>query len=53
MDSASDIDAAATKALVADGACGVSATVRGRGRVKTKVDGKKAGVSLSSKSVTV
>ena len=47
LDSASDLDAAATKALgIVDGAYDVSATVRGRGRVKTKADEKKrTGVS--------
>ena len=46
MDSASDLDAAAIKALgIVDGAYDMSATVRGRGKVKTKADGKKAGVS--------
>ena len=41
MDSASDLDAAAIKALgTVDGTCDVSATVRGRGRIRTK-----AGVS--------
>ena len=46
MDSASDLDAAAIKALgIVDGAYEVSATVRGRGRIKAKTDEKKAGVS--------
>ena len=46
MDSSSDLDAAAIKALgIVDGAYDVSATVRGRGRIKTKTDEKKAGVS--------
>jgi len=45
LDSASDLDAAATKPLgIVDGAYDVSATVRGCGKVKTKTD-KKAGVS--------
>ena len=46
LDSASDLDAAAIKALGnVDGAYDVSATVRGRGKVKTKADKKKALVS--------
>ena len=47
MDSASDLDAAAIKALgLVDGPHDVSATVRGRGRFKTKAGEKKrAGVS--------
>ena len=46
MDSASDLDAAALKALGnVDGAYEVSATVRGRSRIKAKTDEKKAGVS--------
>jgi len=48
MDSATDLDAVAIKALVVDGAYGVLAMVRGRGRVKTKVDGKKAPLPSSS-----
>ena len=45
MDSTSDLDAAAIKAHgIVDGAYDVSATVRGRGRVKTKED-EKSGVS--------
>ena len=47
MDSASDLDAAAAKALgIVDGAYDVSATVRGRNKIKTKAgERKKAGVS--------
>jgi hypothetical protein len=46
MDSTSDLDAAAIKALGGvDGAYGVSATVRGRNKVKTREGEKKSGVS--------
>lgn len=46
MDSASDLDAAAIKALGnVDGPYDVVATVRGRGSFRTKADEKKAGVS--------